>query len=79
VTDNLVSLENISLEDGWDTDLEIVAEKGAREEEFIDIEDILALNTNSYRTRKNWKHVESKLLVITRFGRVVKVVDKDSL
>jgi hypothetical protein len=65
VTVNPVSPENTSLEDGWDTDLEVVAEKEAPEKEFIDIEDILALPTPTEREKKG-KHVESKSPVITR-------------
>jgi hypothetical protein len=78
VTVNLVDPENAFLEDGWDTDREIEAEKEASEEEFIDIEDILALPTPTARG-KNGKDVNSRPPVITRSGRVVKVVDKDNL
>jgi hypothetical protein len=78
VTVNLVDPENAFLEDGWDTDREIEAEKEASEEEFIDIEDILALPTPTARG-KNGKDVDSRPPVITRSGRVVKVVDKDNL
>jgi hypothetical protein len=77
VTVNLTSPEHPSLEDDWDSDLEIVAEKKAPEEEFVDIEEILALPTPTGREKKG-KHVNSKAPVITRSGRVVKVVDKGS-
>ena len=47
------------MEDDWDSDLEIVAEKKTPEEEYIDIEDILALSPSTRREKKV-KHVDSK-------------------
>jgi hypothetical protein len=51
VTVNLTSPEDTSSEDDWSTDLKIVAEKEVPEEEYIDLEDILALPTPTEREK----------------------------
>jgi len=73
----LVSPEGIFSEYGLGTDLEEVLENEAPEEEFIDIEEILGPNTSTNGQNKG-KQVQNKPRVVTRSGRVVKLVNKDN-
>ena len=57
---------------------EVVLEKEVLGGEFVDTEDILGLQTSTINGMKG-KQVKNKPRVITRSGRVVKVVDKDNL
>ena len=73
---NLISSEGIFSEDGSGTDPEEAPENEVSEEEFIDIEEILGLGTST-NGRNKGKQVGDKPHVVTRSGRVVKVISKD--
>jgi hypothetical protein len=77
VTVNLVSPEGSSRENGCGTDSEEALENEKPEEEFIDINEILGPQIATSDKIKG-KEVENKPRVVTRSGRVVKVVDKDN-
>jgi len=73
VTVNLASPEGSSSEDGWGTDPE---EAQAPNGEYVDVEEILRPHTPT-SDRNKGKQIENKPRVVTRSGRVVKIVDKD--
>jgi len=66
-----------SSENSWDIDPGVVPEKEPPGEELVDIEDILGPDTPTINRTKD-KQVGNKSCVITRSGRIVKVVDKDN-
>jgi len=75
---DLISPEDSASEDEWDTAAENSPGEEEKKEEYVDIEDILA-SPSPVESRKTGGNLKNKPPVVTRSGRVVKVVDKDKI
>jgi len=76
VTIDLINPDSSFSESGQDIAAENSPVEEEKEEEYIDIEDILA-SLSPVNSRKTGGNLKNKPPVVSRLGRVIKVVDKE--